>query len=425
VAAQENHISLDGPIRRILATDAANAGPCPSPDIFAAYYEHSLDPEETERYDTHFATCSSCRAILSGVARASLDSMQLDTQLAAAAAPLASTEPRSDSKRLRFWLITAAASAFALVVVFTLHQRSVVSREHTAELALVREAAPAAQLPAAESAQLLPAPPQASLDKSQRELHQIAPPQLSKPVPPRVPLSPHPEVASQARTYAAGSGNGVAVGRAQTGASAGAAVSRSNAPPPPASASQSVDAATSSSATVEVNAEGAAVVPEVTPQAAPQFAPAPASAPARADQKMAQQSTQYSALSRSLKSKAALQADDHVVVKSPDGSITWTIHTNHVQYTENGQPAPVQDFLPTNSAIAAGSAPGGKVCWLVGTQGTVVLTTDGRLWMSVTPPTTANLTGVAAKNANAATVTASGGRTYVTADGGQTWKSQN
>jgi len=119
----------------------------------------------------------------------------------------------------------------------------------------------------------------------------------------------------------------------------------------------------------------------------------------------------------------AKQAKDHRTISAPDSSITWTIHTNHVQYTENGTPAPVQDFLPTNSAIAAGSAPGGKTCWLVGSGGAVVRTTDGRNWLAATPPTSADLTAITAQNTRSARVTAADGKTYTTTDGGSTWKS--
>ena len=120
-------------------------------------------------------------------------------------------------------------------------------------------------------------------------------------------------------------------------------------------------------------------------------------------------------------SSAQAPAKD-IVVTSPGSQITWTIHTNHVQYAENGQPAPVQDFIPTSSPIAAGSSPGGKVCWLVGADGAVVRTTDGRLWLGTNSPTGSDLTAIKATSARAATVTSSDGHTYVTADAGQTWK---
>jgi photosystem II stability/assembly factor-like uncharacterized protein len=131
------------------------------------------------------------------------------------------------------------------------------------------------------------------------------------------------------------------------------------------------------------------------------------------------------ALAKKPKAAAPQQqpAKDHLTITAPDSTITWTIHTNHVQYTENGTPAPVQDFLPTNSAIAAGSAPGGKTCWLVGSAGAVVRTTDGRNWLAATPPTSADLTAITAQNARSATVTAADGKIYTTADSGLTWKS--
>jgi photosystem II stability/assembly factor-like uncharacterized protein len=132
----------------------------------------------------------------------------------------------------------------------------------------------------------------------------------------------------------------------------------------------------------------------------------------------------HNGLSYALKRKKQAPAKD-IVVTSPDSQISWTIHTNHVQYTENGQAAPVQDFIPTNSPIAAGSAPGGKVCWLVGADGAVVRTTDGRLWLGTNSPTGTDLTAIKATSAKAATVTSADGKTYVTADGGQTWKAQN
>jgi photosystem II stability/assembly factor-like uncharacterized protein len=132
-----------------------------------------------------------------------------------------------------------------------------------------------------------------------------------------------------------------------------------------------------------------------------------------------------SGFAATMKQKAQPPAKD-LVVTSPDSQITWTIHTNHVQYSENGQPAPVQDFIPTTSAIAAGSSPGGKVCWLVGADGAVVRTTDGRLWLGTNSPTSSDLTAVKATSARAASVTSSDGHTYITTDAGQTWKpSQN
>ncbi len=70
---------------------------------------------------------------------------------------------------------------------------------------------------------------------------------------------------------------------------------------------------------------------------------------------------------------------------------------------------------------AAGSAPSASVCWVVGREGVVVRTTDGSRWTRLPFPNTADLVGVTASSADAATVVAADGRTFSTADGGATW----
>jgi hypothetical protein len=369
-------MSLDGPIRSVLASrdaHAASTDPCPSPEIFAAYYEHSLDPEETERYDAHIASCATCRATLAGVARASLGDD----------AAIATDEHRVSRwkwRRLSLWLVPAAAAACAVFIAFTVHQRSTANHEQAAAVAELRSAP-------APSSEPLPAPPPPTIASdaaitpdSTRALDRKS----RQPVAAlKMPMAPKPAAP---------------------------------APAPPLR---------SAPATVNGNADAASATVEVTPSDA---APAPPRIQRDARQQSLQNFSAGSAMALSKKAKAAPQqaatpqAKDHLVVKSPDSTITWTIHTNHVQYTENGTPAPVQDFLPTNSAIAAGSAPGGKTCWLVGSGGAVVRTTDGRSWLAATPPTSADLTAVTAQNARSATVTAADGKTYTTTDGGQTWK---
>jgi Putative zinc-finger len=374
-------MSLDGPIRSALASRDAKAAadPCPSPEVFAAYYEHSLDPEETERYDAHIASCASCRATLAGVARASLgDSAALRDSADVHRAS------RWNWRRLSLWLVPATAAACAIFIVLGVHQRSTATHEQAAQVAELRsapapssESLPAAPPPAAIASQPSAAPDvTATLERKQREV-------LPAPKMPEVPARSAPKPA-----------------------------------PSPLSASANSGA----------NADAASATVQVAPEAE---ASAAAPAPPLAQRNARQQSMQSfsagsaSALSKSRKAAAGPQqaaAKDHLTIAAPDSSITWTIHTNHVQYTENGQAAPVQDFLPTNSAIAAGSAPGGKTCWLVGSGGAVVRTIDARNWLAATPPTSADLTAITAQNARAATVTAADGKTYSTTDAGATWK---
>ena len=93
------------------------------------------------------------------------------------------------------------------------------------------------------------------------------------------------------------------------------------------------------------------------------------------------------------------------VEHSTDGGATWQLQSTGVATT------------PT-----AGAAPAAAICWLVGPGGLVLLTIDGRTWTPVSAPDTIDLTAVRASDAANATVTAADGRTFVTSDGGKTWR---
>jgi Putative zinc-finger len=392
MGAQDNHISLDGPMRRILATDVASGEPCPSPEIFAAYYEHSLDPEETERYDRHLASCSACRAILAGVARASVDTSVPAHE---------SRAPRRRWNDLRVWLIPAAAGLAAVLIVVALYRHSATGPQHGAELAMQRaEPAPIVSAPPSTEAAPQPASPPTVLPESRQS--DVATDSLKK-------VQPQPAPPDSNSAFAlSGHANSRAAGASSADRKSASSAAPPPAPPPVSAASSETAANVTSEAQLTPSAPGQAKQFDKleTQNRAPQQLGPPANA-----------------LMARRNSGALL--NDHLVVTSPGSSITWTIHTNHVQYAENGQPAPVQDFLPTNSAIAAGSSPGGNVCWLVGAAGAVVRTTDGRNWLAANSPANVDLTGITATTAKAATVTASGGKIYVTSDGGQTWKAQN
>jgi hypothetical protein len=72
--------------------------------------------------------------------------------------------------------------------------------------------------------------------------------------------------------------------------------------------------------------------------------------------------------------------------------------------------------------IVAGSSPSPTVCWLVGRAGLVLRTSDGRTWQPITFRATVDLRAVSAADASVASVVTADGRTFTTANGGQTWK---
>ena len=111
-----------------------------------------------------------------------------------------------------------------------------------------------------------------------------------------------------------------------------------------------------------------------------------------------------------------------VVIASPDPQVRWRISGALVERSSDGgrswRPQPAADGV----ILLAGSAPAATVCWLVGRDGLVLLSTDGDTWRRlVFPEMAATLVGVEATDTLTATVTAEDGRRFRTSDGGKTW----
>ena len=87
---------------------------------------------------------------------------------------------------------------------------------------------------------------------------------------------------------------------------------------------------------------------------------------------------------------------------------------------------------PSKEDWFAGAAVSDTVCWLLGRNGAIARTRDGKSWESVTPPAQAagtdaklpDWTGITVRDAQSAAITASDGRKFATADGGKTWQAQ-
>jgi photosystem II stability/assembly factor-like uncharacterized protein len=93
------------------------------------------------------------------------------------------------------------------------------------------------------------------------------------------------------------------------------------------------------------------------------------------------------------------------IERSTDASETWLLQTSLVE-----------------SDLLAGSAPSANVCWAVGSAGVVLRTTDGKTWEKVASPVKVDIVAVRARDAESAVITTAEGRSYVTSDGGRTWR---
>jgi photosystem II stability/assembly factor-like uncharacterized protein len=77
--------------------------------------------------------------------------------------------------------------------------------------------------------------------------------------------------------------------------------------------------------------------------------------------------------------------------------------------------------IPAGATVNGGAAPGPNICWLIGPAGTVLRTTDGSGFESVSIPGAGALISIQATDASRATVTSADKQVYVTTDGGRTW----
>jgi hypothetical protein len=75
----------------------------------------------------------------------------------------------------------------------------------------------------------------------------------------------------------------------------------------------------------------------------------------------------------------------------------------------------------TSGQLITSSTAGPDVCWAVGRAGLVLRSTDGRSWQRIDFPEMTDLTSVRATDARTASVSTADGRTFSTANGGQTW----
>jgi len=111
-----------------------------------------------------------------------------------------------------------------------------------------------------------------------------------------------------------------------------------------------------------------------------------------------------------------------VTIREPGGAVLWRAGAGgQIARSDDGGAT----WQPQASGVAAdllaGSAPSPDVCWIVGSAGTVLITTDGRRWQRRPFPVAVDLTGIATSSPSAAIVTARDGRRFETFDAGLTW----
>jgi hypothetical protein len=444
--------------------DARNAGDCPDGEILAAYAEQALSHAETGKWESHFATCSRCRKILlvmAASADADAGEMEVASVGNASSTPLHSADDKTEGARqprqswwdwrMR-WFAPALGAAVVLVVWLAMRPPWRVSDQSPSGTLI-------AQAPK-EEAQQSPA----SLEADRPSRVGPSQDQKTKPAPPSI------EPSDKAAPFS--SANGAPEnGRVAAGAdldkispSAGASVATNSVqaekkqksfdeselqpvPPPPPSpsarAAMPAPAAPQSDAKSASNSAAAGALQAGTNSNVAGNAPArdQQAATAQGDAgaglngevreqvprvlRSEQQAPRAFAALRSLQTQSAL-------LKAPSGTILWRAGKGgSIERSNDTGKTWVLQASPSQEDWLAGAAISDTIAWVAGRHGAIARTVDGARWERVSPPAQAAVnatlpdwTAITARDAQNATITASGGRKFITADGGMTWQAQ-
>ena len=421
---------------------------CPDAEMLAAFQERALAPGESNSCREHIAGCARCREIVAALEKT-------------AGLPAAAPEKR---KRIVYWGWLAPAGALAAVLLLWVAvrekrpavDRSAVARE--VDRSVVARGVVAAPQPAivAEN-RSAPSPGGAGVRNEAKPAAKQALPQKKEErsygYVASVPASRVPEadkkvgrsavtgeVDRSAVTGGAASGT-VTGGEMRLGAPTDALRDKAAAP---AEGRQSENSLEKSRAMkpAPAPARAQAAEPEAPQIAAPAAPPAGAdtSSHVTAERSTAQKQKSAAAgmaapapgvLAESdsgFRRKDSLPLADAVggskrIIAAPGGQVQWSVGPGGaiLRSTDRGK-SWVKQASGVSVELLAGAAASASACWVVGRQGTVLLTTDGEHWTKLAPPTTADLTGVSARDARTVAVWgAAGGWRYVTADAGRTW----
>jgi hypothetical protein len=175
--------------------------------------------------------------------------------------------------------------------------------------------------------------------------------------------------------------------------------------------------------------------PQNTQRQAAAAPPAPAPAAPTTANQLAQSSDAATALisvqaeTVEIKKNAATHAAAAKVgarlITAPGGNVVWRVgKSGAIEQSRDAGGTWLQQTSGVTTALDGGSAASDAVCWVIGRGGTILVTVDGGgHWTKVASPVAGEIGGVKAADALNATVwDVKRKSTYVTSDGGVSWK---
>jgi len=421
------------------ALDKAGSGAaavCPDAETLAAYQERSLSAQETDMCKLHIAACMRCREILAaleateGIAPDVAD----EKPVAAGGAPLPGREVGRKRGIYWAWLAPAGALAAGLLIWVAVHEKKpafvegpqpvIVAENHKASTPVDRSAV-THENGAGVLDEAQPAAKQAPLEKADRL---AVTNRVDRSAATRKDVQGE-ERANALRDQAAAP---AAVGGLESRLGKSRALKNAPAPAAVPARVQATEQATAQEG-AKITANAAPAPPPGTKafsrgtsgrSAAPEQKSAVAGMAAAAPAVLAESAS--GARKKELLQRAdtdALHASKHIIA-APGGKVQWSVGPGGaILRSADGGKNWAQQASGVTAELLAGSAPSESVCWVVGRQGTVLLTTDGEHWTKIATPTTADLNGVAARDARSAAVWSETGRPrYLTEDAGGSWE---
>jgi hypothetical protein len=369
--------AFDRELRRAFAAGGGDlSGSHVDAEVAAAWIEHRLDEPSRLEVEAHLADCFDCQAMLATLARISPE------EVTARGAGLAWW------RRLRAgWLVPATLAAAAALVIWV----AVPEQRRATESA--QSFAPPPSAPSVSTTPDAAAPQSEPAEAERKELRQ-------QPAAPSSPATVAPPLSAPLERR----------DRLADAAAPAAPLPAPAPPPPPAAESDKASAKLEAVPTpVEAQRGNRFTVTGETPVApASPRQEAAAGASARAVD--------------SLGARAALRQSSAPLVVAADSAARWQRSGTAIEFAPRADVPFTTATLPVAAdAIAAGSAPGGTVCWFVGRGGLVLVSTDGVRFVRVSAPAAVDLVAITATDARSATVTAAGGRRFRTADQGASW----